>query len=59
LIGKDGKPEKIEVLKGLGNVGCNESAVDAVGHVKFTPVIQRNKPVRFWSTIPIRFELSD
>ncbi len=59
LIGKDGMPEKIEVLRGLGNVGCNEAAAEAVRHVKFTPAKQRNKPVKFWFTIPIRFQLSD
>lgn len=59
LIGKDGSPEKIEVLKGLGNVGCNEAAVEAVKHVRFTPAKQRNKTVKFWFTIPIKFQLSD
>ena len=59
LIGKDGIPEDIQVTKGLGNVGCNEAAIEAVKHVKFTPAKQRNKPVKFWFSIPIRFQLSD
>lgn len=59
LIGKDGTPEKIEVLKGLGNVGLSEAAIEAVRHVRFTPAMQRNKPVRFWFKIPIRFQLTD
>ena len=59
LIGKDGLPEKIEVTRGLGNVGLNEAAVEAVKHVRFTPAMQRNKPVKFWFAIPIRFQLTD
>lgn len=59
LIGKDGTPEKIEVAKGLGNVGLNEAAAEAVRHVRFTPAMQRNKPVRFWFNIPIRFLLTE
>lgn len=58
LIGKDGTPEQIEVAKGLGNVGCNEAAVEAIKHVKFKPGMQRNKPVKFWFTIAIRFQLN-
>ena len=58
LIGKDGAPEQVVVAKGLGNVGCNEAAVEAVKHVKFKPAMQRNKPVKFWFTIPIRFVLN-
>lgn len=59
LIGKDGLPEDIQVTKGLGNVGLNEAAIEAVKHLRFTPAMQRNKPVKFWFTIPIRFQLTD
>ena len=59
LVGKEGNIEKIEVTKGLGNLGCNEAAIEAVKNVRFTPARQNNKPVRFWFTIPIRFSLSE
>jgi len=59
LIGIDGIPVRIELMKGLGNSGCNEAAIEAVRKVKFTPAMQDNKPVRFWFTIPIRFQLSN
>jgi len=59
LIGIDGIPERIELMKGLGNSGCNEAAIEAVSKVKFTPAMQDNKPVRFWFAIPIRFRLPD
>ena len=59
LIGIDGIPERIELMEGLGNSGCNEAAIEAVSKVRFTPAMQDDKPVRFWFTIPIRFQLSD
>jgi len=59
LIGIDGIPERIELVKGLGNDRCNLAAIEAVSRVKFTPAMQDNKPVRFWFNIPIRFRLPD
>lgn len=59
LIGIDGIPVRIELVKGLGNDRCNLAAIEAVSRVKFTPAMQDNKPVRFWFSIPIRFRLSD
>ncbi|MFC1558098.1 energy transducer TonB [candidate division KSB1 bacterium] len=59
LIGKDGVPEKIEVVKGLGNVGCNEAALEAVSHLRFKPAMQRNKPVKFPFTMAINFVLNN
>ncbi|MFC1558097.1 TonB family protein [candidate division KSB1 bacterium] len=61
LIGKDGKPEKVEVAKGLenGGLGCNEAAIKAVKKVRFTPAVKDGKPVKFWFTIPIKFKLNE
>jgi protein TonB len=57
LIGTTGSVDNVEVVKGLG-AGCDEAAADAVRQVKFTPAKQRGKPVRFWFSIPIKFQLA-
>ena len=56
IIGKDGNPEEIKVLKGIG-AGCDESAIKAVMNTKFKPGTQRGKPVRVILVIPISFTL--
>ncbi|MCK4966048.1 energy transducer TonB, partial [bacterium] len=59
LVGKDGKPEIIEVEKHFGNLDCNEAAVEAVKNIRFTPAVKDGKPVKFWFKIPVEFALSD
>ncbi|MCB2203709.1 energy transducer TonB [bacterium] len=56
LLDKTGNVEKAEVLQSLGG-GCDEAAIEAVRRVKFTPGLQRDKPVRVWITVPINFRL--
>lgn len=58
VIGKDGNPEEINVLKGIG-AGCDESAVEAIRKTKFLPGKQRGKPVRVILVIPISFVLNN
>jgi protein TonB len=58
VIGKDGNPEEIKVLKGIG-AGCDESAVEAIRKTKFLPGKQRGKPVRVIIVIPISFVLNN
>lgn len=59
LIGKDGKVEETRVVKSLG-LGCDEEAVSVISErLKFTPAMQRGKPVKFWFSIPIQFILKE
>ncbi len=57
LIGRDGRVEQVKVVKGIG-AGCDEEAVRVIqNHLEFEPAKQRGKAVRFWFSIPVRFQL--
>jgi protein TonB len=45
------------VVRGIGG-GCDEAAVDAVKKAKFTPGMQRGRPVKVSYTLPVTFRLS-
>ena len=45
VIGKDGAPSDIEVLKSVHPI-LDEAAMEAISHVRFKPGKQRGKPVR-------------
>lgn len=57
IIGPKGQVERCEVLKSLGNNGCDEAAIKAIKKVKWTPAMQRDKPVRVQVSIPVIFKL--
>lgn len=57
-INEEGTVVKTEILKGIGG-GCDEAAEYAVKHTKFSPGMQRGKPVKVKVMVPIRFQLSD
>jgi len=57
LVNEKGIPIDTKVLKSLGNSGCDEAAISAIMKTRFTPASQRNRPVKFWMSIPIRFQL--
>jgi len=57
LVNEEGVPIETKVLKSLGNSGCDEAAIDAIMKTRFTPASQRNRPVKFWMSIPITFQL--
>lgn len=59
LVDVDGKVIDAKVLKSLGNVGCDESAIEAAKKCLFEPALQRDKPVRVWVSYPVRFVLKD
>ncbi|HAC16611.1 MAG TPA: hypothetical protein DCE78_11815 [Bacteroidetes bacterium] len=44
-------------VEGLGG-GGDEAAVDAVRKAKFTPGMQRGRPVRVQFTLPVTFKLN-
>ena len=55
LIGKDGKVEEVEFLK--GPVVFKDSAIEVVMQYLFSPATQNDKPVRVWAAQMIRFKL--
>ncbi|MBN2411829.1 energy transducer TonB [candidate division KSB1 bacterium] len=56
-IDESGQVVEVKVLKSLGNTGCDEAAVAAVKSVKWQPALQRDKPVKVWISIPVKFML--
>ena len=57
LLDLDGSVMDARMLKSSGNQMLDASAVEAALRAKFTPAMQRDKPVRVWISIPYRFTL--
>lgn len=57
-IDEFGEVTSAEVKKGIG-YGCDESARIAVYYTKFKPGLQRGKPVKVQTVIPVEFKLMD
>jgi len=57
LVNEDGDVVETEIVKSLGDNGCDEAALEALKSVKWKPATQRDKPVKVWVTIPVRFAL--
>ncbi len=58
LVNEQGTVERASVLKGTGSkVGFEDAAVAAVQDVKWSPAMQRDRPVKVEINIPIRFKL--
>lgn len=55
LIGTDGRVQKAEIVKSIPML--DEAALEAAKQYVFTPAEQRDKRVRVWMNIPIRFKL--
>ncbi|MBK6418362.1 MAG: energy transducer TonB [Candidatus Kapabacteria bacterium] len=58
LLSETGCLEKIQIIES-DNTVFDQSAIDAVRRVKFTPAFQNGKPVRCWVRVPIKFSLHD
>jgi protein TonB len=56
-VNEEGTVVKTEILKGIGG-GCDEAAEYAVKHTKFSPGIQRGKPMKVKVSVPIIFKLT-
>jgi TonB family protein len=56
FIDEFGEVTKATVKKGIG-YGCDESARIAVYYTKFKPGLQRGKPVKVQTVIPVEFKL--
>ncbi|HKB85691.1 MAG TPA: energy transducer TonB [Ignavibacteriaceae bacterium] len=57
IIDKTGNVEEARVIKSL-DAGLDKVALQAVKETKFTPGLQRDKPVKVKMTIPIKFRLN-
>ncbi|MFB0517575.1 MAG: M56 family metallopeptidase [Candidatus Neomarinimicrobiota bacterium] len=58
FVNAEGQVTKTGILEGIPDSGLNEAALDAVKQVRFTPAMQRDKPIGVWIAIPINFRLS-
>lgn len=57
VIDEKGNVVSTEVVRSLGNNGCDEAAVKAIKSVKWKPAKQRDKPVPVRVAIPVVFRL--
>lgn len=57
LIDESGNIEEIEVVKSLGNTGCDEAAVKAVEQWHFAPAMRQGQPIAARVTLPVLFNL--
>ncbi|MBX3102571.1 MAG: energy transducer TonB [Bacteroidetes bacterium] len=56
LVGKEGDPQKHLVLRSP-HPALTEAAVKEIYRLRFTPAIQGGKPILFWTTVSIDFQL--
>jgi protein TonB len=57
LVDEQGRLEDVQVIKSLGNTGCDEAAVKAVRQWVFAPATRQGKPVAARVTLPVLFNL--
>ncbi len=58
LVGKNGKPEKAQIIKNPGTDIFDESVINAVMSSTYTPAIQNGRPVKVWLMVPFSFKLN-
>jgi len=58
LVDIDGSIIEANILKSSGNQMLDQAALTAAMRSKFTPAKQRDKFVRVWVSIPIKFQLT-
>lgn len=58
LVGVDGRTERMEIIKAKPeNMGFEKAAMEAVKEIRWKPARQRDKNVRVWVSIPVRFSM--
>ena len=57
LVNRKGFPEKIKILKSAGFEPLDQAALQAIAKLRWKPAMQRDKPVRVWVAIPVKFSL--
>lgn len=58
IVDENGNVENPMIVRGIGG-GADEEALRAVKEVKFSPGLQRGRPVRVKYTLPVIFRLTD
>ena len=58
IVNERGEVENPRVIRGIGG-GCDEAALAAVRQAKFSPGMQRGRPVRVQYSLPIVFKLQN
>lgn len=58
IVNEKGEVENPHIVRGIGG-GCDEEALRVVSQAKFTPGLQRGRPVRVQYSMPITFVLRD
>jgi len=58
IVNEQGRVENPRVIRGIGG-GCDEEALKAVQSARFTPGMQRGRPVRVQYSLPIVFRLQN
>jgi len=56
VIGPDGKPRELHVLRSLG-MGLDEKALNAVWKWRFSPAMRNDRPVSVLVSIEVAFRL--
>jgi protein TonB len=57
VVNEQGVPSDIRVVRGIGG-GCDEAAIAAVRESRFTPGLQRGRPVKVRMSLPVTFRLN-
>jgi len=57
LVDIDGSIREVKILKSSGNQMLDQAALVAAKSAKFTPAKQRDKYVRVWVSMPLKFKL--
>ena len=58
VIDKDGQVKDPVIIRGIGG-GCDEEAIRAIRQAKFSPGMQRGRPVSVRYTLPITFKINN
>ena len=58
-VDEKGEVMATRLLKGVDTeAGLDEAAMRAIEKLVFHPALQRDRPVKVWITVPVRFALS-
>lgn len=57
LVDRMGRPSQMIVLESAGFEPLDQAALKAISRLRWKPAMQRDKPVRVWVAIPVKFSL--
>ncbi len=57
LVGEDGSVLETKIAQSSGYSELDNAAIEAIKSVSFSPATQDSDPVKFWTSLPIRFKL--